>query len=285
MHRMHKAHWNPFTKKAIHFFSSIYEYRASYVHTSFFLSTYHSKCSQSKSLRTKCATKPYMAHSTTFRDEFEGWVLLWNNNNNNSKNHEKKTIHTPKKPQSECAMRVKVDGVAKATSMKIGRTRQKLNWINVSLIRNESLEHTMCLFLFFFVLVLFLYYHFATILVAISTASLFLRCNFFNRSIIIIRYFLYTSHPRYAWPYVYTWIFTAAVCAIFFFFRLFFFLLFSVASVQFPTCTDYNITYAPVVCSTFSRLVFNFSGVSVLLLTDNDCRCIAPCACLHIHNE
>lgn len=138
---------------------------------------------------------------------------------------------------------------------------------------------------FFFALVLFLYYHFATILVAISTASLFLRCNFFNRSIIIIRYFLYTSHPRYAWPYVYTWIFTAAVCAIFFFFRLFFFLLFSVASVQFPTCTDYNITYAPVVCSTFSRLVFNFSGVSVLLLTDNDCRCIAPCACLHIHNE
>lgn len=69
------------------------------------------------------------------------------------------------------------------------------------------------------------------------------------------------------------------------FFVYFFSLLFSVASVQFPTCTDYNITYAPVVCSTFSRLVFNFSGVSVLLLTDNDCRCIAPCACLHIHNE
>lgn len=61
----------------------------------------------------------------------------------------KRTIRTLKKPQSECAMRVKVDGVAKATSMKIGRTRQKLNWINVSLIRNESLEHTMCLFLFF----------------------------------------------------------------------------------------------------------------------------------------
>lgn len=84
---------------------------------------------------------------------------------------------------------------------------------------------------------------------------------------------------------VYMDFYCCCVCNFFSFFVYFFFLLFSVASVQFPTCTDYNITYAPVVCSTFSRLVFNFSGVSVLLLTDNDCRCIAPCACLHIHNE
>lgn len=149
MHRMHKAHWNRFTKKSPSTFFHPYTNTGHLMYTQVFFCLHTIANARNRNLYAPNVQPNHTWHirlrsEMSSRDECCCEILT-----TTARTMKIKTIHTPKKPQSECAMRVKVDGVAKATSMKIGRTRQKLNWINVSLIRNESLEHTMCLFLFF----------------------------------------------------------------------------------------------------------------------------------------
>lgn len=113
-------------KKSIHFFPSIYEYRASYVHTSFFcrhaIANARNRNLYAPNVQPNHTWHIRLRFEMSSRDECCCEITT-----TTAARTMKKTIHTPKKPQSECAMRVKVDGVAKATSMKIGRTRQKLN--------------------------------------------------------------------------------------------------------------------------------------------------------------